>query len=151
MNELLGGVKDETELEKTRPYKIIKPDPGMYLLFFVVFFLFLLFCYLLCFVRLFRNLSRADHCVLCVRVEFSVLHIITLTDDDGSYVILCQESDLSHTNTHSICFNSNFVACFSSFGLTTSVKNKTIKVTNFLSFSLSPNSGRYFLNDIFNT
>ncbi|XP_055295971.1 PIH1 domain-containing protein 1 [Sitodiplosis mosellana] len=28
LNELLGGVKDEAELEKTRPYKIIKPDPG---------------------------------------------------------------------------------------------------------------------------
>lgn len=46
LNELLSGVKEEAELEKSRPYKIIKPDPGMYC---AIFFSFVLF------ISLFRN------------------------------------------------------------------------------------------------
>lgn len=37
LNELFGGVKEDAELQKSRPYKIIKPDPGMYFLFFFPF------------------------------------------------------------------------------------------------------------------
>lgn len=49
LNELLSTVTNEDDAENLRPYKIIKPDPGMFLSFFTLCrnrlsFCFMLFC-----------------------------------------------------------------------------------------------------------
>lgn len=75
LNELFGGVKEGAESDKTRPYKVIKPDPGMYLLLVFVF------VYSLSVVMLHSFVTARLLCA-CVRVECFTHLALT---GDGSY------------------------------------------------------------------
>lgn len=122
-------------------------------MYFSLFFV--LFCssfYLLLCIRLFVIANAKWYCkcecvqILCVTptVCSAWPMMVFLFDFCGKYRV-----SLTHTNTHSICFNSIFSACFSSFGSSITVKKKKernrrrTKVTTFL----RPNLRRYVRND----